>query len=76
MKILALEEVFKMNGLPTVTFVPPSEYQALLVALRTPGRGIVVEGPSGIGKTTAVSKALEQLKNARRSFVSFGQKKR
>lgn len=61
MKMLALEEVFKMNGLPTVTFVPPTEYQTLLIALRTPGRGIVVEGPSGIGKTTAVSKALEQL---------------
>lgn len=33
----------------------------LLVALRTPGRGVVVEGPSGIGKTTAVERALETL---------------
>jgi hypothetical protein len=30
----------------------------LLVALRTPGRSVVVEGPSGIGKTTAVINAI------------------
>ncbi|MDO9163720.1 MAG: ATP-binding protein [Methylococcaceae bacterium] len=56
-----LEEIFKVGGLPTVTFVEPIEYPALVVALRTPGRGIVIEGPSGIGKTTSVHRALEQL---------------
>lgn len=56
-----LEEVFKVGGLPTVTFVEPVEFPALLVALRTPGRGVVVEGPSGIGKTTSVNRALDQL---------------
>lgn len=28
--------------------------------MRTPGRGLVVEGPSGIGKTTAVLRAIQQ----------------
>lgn len=56
-----LEEVFKTGGIPTHTFVEPIEYNQLLVALRTPGRGIVVEGPSGIGKTTALMRALEKL---------------
>lgn len=56
-----LEEVFKVGGLPTVTFVQPVEYRSLVVALRTPGRGVVVEGPSGIGKTTSVKRALEDL---------------
>lgn len=56
-----LEEVFKTSGVPTYTFVPPVEYPGLLVALRTPGRGVVIEGPSGIGKTTAVTRALEEL---------------
>ncbi len=56
-----LEEVFKTNGIPTHTFVRPTEYPALLVALRTPGRGVVIEGPSGIGKTTAVTRALEEV---------------
>ncbi len=38
----------------THTFVEPVEYRDLLLNLRTPGRGLVIEGPSGIGKTTAV----------------------
>lgn len=56
--ILGLQEVFVLSGVPTVTFVQPVEYSRLLVALRTPGRSIIVEGPSGIGKTTAVMKAI------------------
>ena len=56
-----LEQVFKTSGVPTFTFVEPLEYTTLLVGLRTPGRGVVVEGPSGIGKTTAVETALKHL---------------
>lgn len=56
-----LEDVFKKSGLPTYTFVRPSEYNNILVALRTKGRGIIVEGPSGIGKTTSIRKAVEEL---------------
>jgi hypothetical protein len=55
---LELQEVFVLSGIPEHTFVDPVEYTRLLVALRTPGRSIVIEGPSGIGKTTAVSKAI------------------
>ena len=54
-----LEDVFKLSGVPTVTFVEPVEFTRLKIALRTPGRGVVVEGPSKIGKTSAVTKALE-----------------
>lgn len=56
-----LEDVFKLNGVPDITFVRPVEFPRLLVALRTHGRGVVIEGPSGIGKTSAVTKALEEL---------------
>ncbi|WP_322480505.1 TIR domain-containing protein [Thermogemmatispora sp.] len=56
-----LDEVFKRAGLPTVTFVPPSNFERLKLALVEPGRGVVIEGPSGIGKTTAVQKAIRQL---------------
>jgi putative ribosome biogenesis GTPase RsgA len=56
-----LEDVFKISGVPTHTFVAPSEYAGLKVALRTPGRGLIVEGPSGIGKSTAVTRALGEL---------------
>lgn len=55
-----LQEVFVLSGVPEHTFVQPVEYPRLLVALRTAGRSIVVEGPSGIGKTTAVMKAVSE----------------
>lgn len=54
-----VQEVFVQSGLPTYTFVQPIEYDRLLVALRTAGRSIVVEGPSGIGKTTAITNAIQ-----------------
>ena len=56
--ILELQEVFVLSGVPRHTFVQPVEYLRLLVALRTPGRSVVVEGPSGIGKTTAIINAI------------------
>jgi MoxR-like ATPase len=56
-----MEEVFKINGVPTHTFVQPKEFPQLIVNLRTPGCGLVIEGPSGIGKTSAVETALQEL---------------
>ncbi|MEP5230888.1 MAG: TIR domain-containing protein [Alloalcanivorax sp.] len=55
-----LDEVFKKSGVPTHTFVPPSEYDRVSVALQTPGRGIIVEGPSGIGKTSCIKRAIDE----------------
>lgn len=57
-----LEDVFKVSGIPTFTFVEPNEYQNLYVSIRTPGRGVIIEGPSGIGKTTCVKQVIEKLK--------------
>jgi ATPase family associated with various cellular activities (AAA) len=56
-----LEEVFKLSGVPTITFVEPAEYDALKVSIRTPGRCSVIEGPSGIGKTSSVIKIIQEL---------------
>ena len=56
-----LQDVFKVAGVPDITFVEPSGFAALRVAIDTPGRGVVIEGPSGIGKSTAVSRALTEL---------------
>lgn len=57
---LKIEEVFKRSGVPTHTFVKPTEYDKLFIALRARGRGLIVEGPSGIGKTTAVLAAIDE----------------
>ncbi|MBU2075266.1 MAG: TIR domain-containing protein [Actinobacteria bacterium] len=58
---ILLEDVFKISGVPTHTFVTPSHFNRLKVAVRTAGRGVVIEGPSGIGKSTAVTTALRGL---------------
>ena len=55
-----LHQVFTITGKPTYTFVRPGLYNRLRAALQTPGLGVVVEGPSGVGKTTAVTKAIEE----------------
>lgn len=57
-----VEDVYKDSGIPTYTFVEPNEYTKIIVSLRTKGRCLVIEGPSGIGKTTCLRKALEYLK--------------
>ena len=57
---LQLQDVFVLSGVPTHTFVQPVEYTRLLVGLRTPGRSVVIEGPSGIGKTTAAVQAIAE----------------
>ena len=61
MATVRVEDVFKISGVPTHTFVRPSEFSRLQVSLRTPGRGVIVECPSGIGKSTAITKALQTL---------------
>jgi hypothetical protein len=56
-----LEEVFRLSGVPTVTFVHTERYEEIKVSVRTPGRCLVIEGPSGIGKTTTITRVLTDL---------------
>lgn len=56
-----LEDVFKTSWIPTYTFVKPQEYTKLLVWLRTKWRWLIIEWPSWIGKTTSVTKAIEEV---------------
>jgi Cdc6-like AAA superfamily ATPase len=60
--VYELVDIFKYPGVPDVTFVEPDNFYSLKLALKQPGLGVVIEGPSGIGKTTALKKAIEQLK--------------
>ncbi|MDH3027738.1 MULTISPECIES: hypothetical protein [Methylobacterium] len=56
-----MEEVYRLSGIPTHTFVHPEKYDEIKVSVRTPGRCSVLEGPSGIGKTTTITKVLSEL---------------
>lgn len=71
-----LEDVFKLSGLPEYTFVEPKEYPKLYIALRTKGRGVVIEGPSGIGKTSCVLNVLDKLCIRDNVIVLSGRKRK
>lgn len=56
-----LEEIFPESGLPGATYVTPVEHAEITRRLAIADRGLVVEGPSAIGKTTSITRALGQL---------------
>jgi Calcineurin-like phosphoesterase len=58
---LTINEVFQLNGAPSINFVEPPRFDELKLELRTMGTGLIVEGPSRVGKSTAVKKAMEAL---------------
>lgn len=56
---IAIEQIFRVGGgMPDATYVEPCELKEITAALRRMGRGLVVQGASGCGKSTAVRKAL------------------
>lgn len=57
----ALEDVFKTVGLPPYTYVKPSYYGEIRADIVQAGKHLLIEGPSGIGKTCVVFKVFEDL---------------
>ena len=54
--MIKLHKVFTFSGIPNHTFVKPERYSQIVVSLETPGRSLIIEGPSGTGKTTSLKK--------------------
>ena len=61
MSKLLLEEVFVTEGVPEFTFVPPPNFNEILLDIRRPGKPVVIEGQSGTGKTTSVRRVIDGL---------------
>lgn len=56
-----LGEVFKTVGLPPYTYVKPRHFDEVRADIEQTGKHVLIEGPSGIGKTCVVYKVFEEL---------------
>ncbi|WP_454737575.1 AAA family ATPase [Cupriavidus necator] len=56
-----LGDVFKTVGLPPYTYVKPKHYGEVRADISQAGKHLLIEGPSGIGKTCVVFKVFEEL---------------
>ena len=63
---LKLEEVFRTEGLPEFTFVPPPNYNEILLDVRQSHNPVILEGQSGTGKTSCVRHILDELELAKK----------
>jgi 3',5'-cyclic AMP phosphodiesterase CpdA len=64
---VAMSDIFSPSRWPEHTFVEPAQLPELRMRLSSRGEGLVVEGPSGVGKTTAVRQALRQINQEERT---------
>ena len=56
-----LADVFITVGLPPYTYVRPSYYGEVRADIEEPGKHLLIEGPSGVGKTCVVCKVFEEI---------------
>lgn len=61
MDVKKLAEVFKTVGLPPYTYVKPEHFGEVMADVNQSGKHLLIEGPSGIGKTCVVFKVFEEL---------------
>lgn len=57
----SLADVFKTVGLPPYTYVKPTYFGEVRADIQQPGKHLLIEGPSGIGKTCIVYKVFEEI---------------
>jgi len=56
-----LGEVFKTVGLPRYTYVKPRHFGEVRSDVEQAGKHLLIEGPSGIGKTCVIFKVFEEI---------------
>jgi len=56
-----VENVFVTEGVPLYTFIPPPNFNEILLDIRRAGKPVIIEGQSGTGKTTCIKKIIEKL---------------
>jgi hypothetical protein len=66
-----LEDVYKTVGLPQYTYVKPAYYGEVRADVSQSGKHLLIEGPSGIGKTCVVFKVFEDLSWSKTSHFHY-----
>lgn len=61
LKRAQLGDVFKTVGLPPYTYVKPTYYGEVRSDILQAGKHVLIEGPSGVGKTCVIFKVFEEL---------------
>lgn len=74
---IAITEIFRTSGPPAITFVEPVQMNQIRAALTMMGKGLIVEGPSQIGKSTVIEAAFDELErdapSATATWVRLGE---
>ncbi|QHG17654.1 TIR domain-containing protein [Nostoc sp. ATCC 53789] len=56
--------IFRTAGTPELNYEEPQEFENFKVELQTLGKGLAVEGPSGIGKTSTMRRVISSIQPA------------
>lgn len=56
----SLDEVFKTDGMPALTYIEPDIYGLVADSVMRPGRHVLVQGSSGSGKTCLVRRIIQE----------------
>ncbi len=75
-EIRPIGDIFRTFGQPDITYVDPAQLPRLRIYMRTMGQGLVIEGPSAVGKTTVVRSILAGQTTPREWLLGHQQKDR
>lgn len=59
-----ISRIFKTAGIPELNYEEPNEFESFKIELQTLGKGLAVEGPSGIGKTSTMRRVFSSIQPA------------
>ena len=70
-----ITDVFVTEGIPHFTYVEPPNYNEILIDVKKIGKPVVIEGQSGTGKTSTITKILSDIKD-KIEFTYYSARKR
>ncbi len=70
-----ISDVFVTEGIPHFTYVEPPNYNEILIDVKKTGKPVVIEGQSGTGKTSTITRILADIKD-KIEFTYYSARKR